>query len=108
MPAVSSLFAALLGFNPLQTMLPHQVLAALPAASAARITGTTFFPQLISGAFHSGLRVIFGVALALCLIAAAASMLRGGKYVHDGDVEISVKRKPAVLSETNTEEVRRS
>ncbi len=61
LPAVSSLFAALLGYNPLGTVIPHQVLAALPAATAAHITSTTFFPQIISAAFQQGLRVIFGV-----------------------------------------------
>jgi MFS family permease len=82
LPAVSSLFAALLGSNPLGTVIPHQVLAALPAATAARITGTTFFPQVISAAFQQGLRVVFGVGLVLSLVAAGASWMRGTKYLH--------------------------
>ena len=83
LPAVSSLFAALLGYNPLGTMIPQQVLAALPAATAAHVTGTEFFPQLISAAFQQGLRVIFGVGFVLCLLAAAASWMRGTKYVYE-------------------------
>jgi MFS family permease len=82
LPAVTSLFAALLGNNPLGTVIPHQVLAALPAATAAHITGTTFFPQIISAAFQHGLRVVFGVGLALSLVAAGASWMRGTKYMH--------------------------
>jgi MFS family permease len=82
LPAVSSLFAALLGSNPLGTVIPHQVLAALPAATAARITGTTFFPQVISAAFQEGLRIVFGVGVVLCLAAAGASWMRGAKYLH--------------------------
>ena len=82
LPAVSSLFAALLGSNPLGTVIPHQVLAALPAATAAHITGTTFFPQIISAAFQQGLRVVFGVGLVLSLVAAGASWMRGTKYLH--------------------------
>jgi MFS family permease len=85
LPAISSLFAALLGYNPLGTAIPHQVLAALPAATAAQITGTTFFPQVISAAFQHGLRVVFGVGMGLSLVAAGASWLRGGKYVHSGE-----------------------
>jgi hypothetical protein len=81
------LFAALLGYNPLGTMIPHGVLAALPAATAARITSTSFFPQLISAAFHQGLRVIFAVGLVLCLIAAGASWMRGTKYMHEEEGE---------------------
>ena len=82
LPAVSSLFAALLGYNPLATLIPHQVLAALPAATAAHITGTEFFPQLISAAFQQGLRVVFSIGLVLCLVAAGASWMRGSKYMH--------------------------
>ena len=87
LPAISSLFAALLGYNPLATLIPHQVLAALPAATVANITGKTFFPQLISAAFQQGLRVVFGIGLVLCLMAAAASWMRGGKYMHQEEGE---------------------
>ena len=87
LPAVSSLFAALLGYNPLGTMIPHQILSALSAATAARITGTSFFPQIISAAFQQGLRVIFAVGLVLCLVAAGASWMRGSKYMHKEEGE---------------------
>ena len=42
-----------------------------------------FFPQLISGPFHSGLVVVFLAAAAMSVIAAVASLFRGGRYVHD-------------------------
>jgi MFS family permease len=99
LPAVSSLFAALLGSNPLGTVIPHQVLAALPTATAARITGTTFFPQVISAAFQEGLRVIFGVGLALCLVAAGASWMRGTKYMHAEEGE-PLRAAPELVSAT--------
>jgi MFS family permease len=97
LPAVSSLFAALLGYNPLGTVIPHQVLAALPAATAARITGTTFFPQIISAAFQQGLRIVFGVGLVLSLVAAGASWMRGTKYMHAEEGE-SLERTPESVS----------
>ena len=47
LPPVSSLFAAVLGVNPLQHLLAaSRVLAALPAAAQQTITGRAFFPGL--------------------------------------------------------------
>lgn len=82
LPPVGSLFAAFLGYNPMRTLLPPQVLAALPPDKASYVTGTTFFPQLISGPFMDGLRIVFFASLLMSLVAAWASWLRGGKYVH--------------------------
>jgi hypothetical protein len=44
--------------------------------------GRSFFPHLISGPFHSALVYAFIFAIVACLIAAVASLLRGGKYHH--------------------------
>jgi MFS family permease len=82
LPPVGSLFAALLGYNPMRTLLPSQVLASMPHAKAAYVTGKTFFPGLISGPFVHGLRIVFTASLLMSLIAAGASWMRGGKYVH--------------------------
>jgi MFS family permease len=81
LPPVSIMFAALLGYNPVQTLLGH-VVSRLPASHAAYLTGHTFFPSLISVPFEHGLAIAFYFAIAACLIAAVASLLRGGKYVH--------------------------
>jgi MFS family permease len=82
LPPVSSLFAALLGVNPIQHLLaPTGVLSGLPAASQQTLIGRQFFPQLISGPFHHGLIVVFAVAAALSALAALASLLRGGRYL---------------------------
>ncbi len=80
LPPVSTLFSALLGYNPMQTLLGTHVLNALPAGQAAVLTGRSFFPQLISSPFHEALVYAFIFAIAACLIAAVASFLRGGKY----------------------------
>jgi MFS family permease len=83
LPPVSSLFAALLGYNPMATLLPPAVLHALPAGQAAILTGKDFFPELISGPFQKGLTIVFATAALMSVIAAAASALRGGRYVHE-------------------------
>ena len=85
LPPVASLFGALLGYNPMATLLPPQVLHALPPAQVQVLTGKTFFPQLISGPFQQGLAVVFIAAAVMAVVAAAASWLRGGRYVHVED-----------------------
>ena len=87
LPPVSSLFAALLGSNPMASLLPPSVLQALPPGQAAILTGKDFFPQLISGPFQRGLTIVFVTAATMAVIAATASALRGGRYVH---VEVPV------------------
>jgi hypothetical protein len=78
LPPVSTLFAAVLGVNPLEHLLtPSGVLGTLPASDRAAITGREFFPHLISEPFHHGLTVVFGVSIALALLAAIASVARG-------------------------------
>src|SRR5437762_153902 len=71
LPPVGSLFAAFLGYNPMRTLLGPG-LAALPHHTVATITGSKFFPGLISGPFITGLRIAFSASLVMCLIAAAA------------------------------------
>lgn len=83
LPPISILFAAFLGYNPIQHLLGPHVLAALPAHDQAVLTGSTFFPTLISEPFRHGLHVAFVFAIAACLIAALASLLRGGRPIHD-------------------------
>jgi MFS family permease len=83
LPPVGYLFAAFLGYNPLKSLLGPHVLASLPAADAARLTGPTFFPSLIAGPFKHGLEVALSFSIVMCLIAAGASWLRGGRYVYE-------------------------
>jgi EmrB/QacA subfamily drug resistance transporter len=80
LPPVSILFAAFLGYNPIQHLLGAHALAALSPGSHAQLTGRSFFPHLISGPFRTGLKEAFAFAIAACLIAAAASLMRGGRY----------------------------
>jgi hypothetical protein len=47
-----------------------------------RLTGQTFFPNLISGPFMHGLLIAFGASIVMLLVAAWASLMRGARYVH--------------------------
>ena len=78
LPPVASLFAAVLGVNPVQHVLAaHGALSSLSAAHQRVLTGRQFFPELLSGPFHQGLTVVLVVATALSALAALASLLRG-------------------------------
>jgi hypothetical protein len=78
LPPVSSLFAALLGVNPVHYLLSqHGALSPLTQANKDLLTGREFFPDLISGPFHDGLVLVFAVSAALGLIAAIVSLMRG-------------------------------
>jgi MFS family permease len=85
LPPASILFAAFLGYNPLQTLLGPDLLQQLSAADRQELIGHTFFPKLISGPFHAGLTEAFVFAAVTCLIAAAASWSRGSRYIHDDE-----------------------
>jgi MFS family permease len=80
---IGALFAEFLGYNPMASLLPPSMLAALPDATRSTILSTSFFPQLLSGPFHDGLQIAFSVCVVLSLGAAAASWLRGPRYIHD-------------------------
>ncbi|WP_229839890.1 MFS transporter [Streptomyces brasiliensis] len=78
LPPVSTLFATFLGNNPISHLLGSSgALDQLTTAQRDALTGHTFFPQLVSGPFHHGLTIVFGVAAGMALISAFASALRG-------------------------------
>jgi hypothetical protein len=84
LPPVATVFAALLGFNPVQHLLASSgVLGTLPAHNVAVLTGNQFFPLLIAGPFHHGLIIVFSAAAAMSLVGATVSLLRGGQFYYD-------------------------
>lgn len=85
LPPVSILFAAFLGYNPIEHLLGPGVLAGLSAHNQSILTGSSFFPDLISAPFRDGLHAAFIFAIVACLIAASASLMRGGHPAHDDD-----------------------
>ena len=79
LPPVSTLFAALLGYNPIETLLGPGVLAQVGPQQAGFLTGRSFFPELISGPFADGLFLALGFAAVCCLVAAIASLFDSAK-----------------------------
>jgi MFS family permease len=94
LPPVASLFAAFLGYNPVEHLLGPHVLNELPHAQAAALTGRSFFPTLMSGPFAEALSTAFTFAAVACLVAAGASWLRGGKYHYSEAEEQAAPRAP--------------
>ena len=84
-PPISILFAAFLGYNPIQHLVGAGALQALPTHAQMLLTGPEFFPHLISAPFRDGLHTAFTFAIVACLVAAAASLLRGGRYHYADD-----------------------
>lgn len=95
-PPVGSLFAAFLGYNPIESILgPTGVLSSLSPANAAALTGKTFFPQLIAEPFHAGLVIVFIAAAIMSVIGAIASLTAGGKYIHEEEPTYALAQEPA-------------
>jgi MFS family permease len=82
LPAVSTLFAAFLGYNPVQHLIGAPVLSHLTSAQQATLTGRSFFPSLIAVPFRAGLHTALDFAIVASLLAAAASWTRGRSTVH--------------------------
>ena len=84
-------------------------LAKLPASHAAYLTGHTFFPSLISAPFPHGLDIAFDFAIAACLVAALASLLRGGRYVHEehgsAESEPTLRSRPAEITASGDDDL---
>ena len=76
LPPIGVLFAAFLGYNPIQQLLGPLV-SHLPASHAGYLIGRQFFPTLITGPFHDGIGIAFGFAIAACVIGAIASAFTG-------------------------------
>jgi hypothetical protein len=77
LPPIGVLFAAFLGYNPMQQLLGPAVLSHVPASHAAYLTGRQFFPSVITTPFHDGIGIAFGFAIACCVLGAVASALTG-------------------------------
>jgi hypothetical protein len=81
-PVVGSLFSSFLGFNPLKSLLVSRSLSHVSEAEWLKLTGKHFFPSLIQSPFHHGLIIVFSVAIAISLLGALFSALRGERYIH--------------------------
>ncbi|MHB8380389.1 MAG: MFS transporter [Acidimicrobiales bacterium] len=106
MPAVGSLFSSFLGFNPLKSLLKTQSATNVTSAQWTTLTGKTFFPNLIESPFHHGLIIVFVMAIALSVVGAVFSALRGTRYIfpqeslakHGGDLAESAGAVPGEMA----------
>nr|WP_319448297.1 MULTISPECIES: MFS transporter [unclassified Mycobacterium] len=80
LPPVGSLFAAFLGYNPIAELLGPSGALHAPGVNADVLTGKTFFPQLITEPFHTGLSVVFIAAAVMMVLGAIASLFSAGRY----------------------------
>jgi MFS family permease len=78
-PPIGTLFASMLGYNPIQKMLSSRpgLTSSLTPEQLHTLTGQGFFPHLISPAFGQGLHYAFTFAIICSIVAAIASLLRG-------------------------------
>ncbi len=85
-PPTGALFAAFLGYNPVQMILaelPLTITATISPATLALLTGVTWFPTTLAHAFMPSLATTFIVGAIISLIAAALCARGGERYVHD-------------------------
>jgi MFS family permease len=81
----SALFSAFLGYNPMQTILaslPQSLTSTLSASTIATLTGSSWFPNAFAPAFMASLKVAIYINAALAFTAAAASVVRGKRYIY--------------------------
>jgi MFS family permease len=93
LPPVSTLFATFLGNNPVQHLLGAGI-DSLPDADAQELTGHEFFPRLVADSFHHGLTIVFSAAALMAVVAAVASLSRGGhqREVPGADADVARTR----------------
>jgi len=87
-PPTTALFAAFLGYNPmgiLLTHLPASATSSLSPRSISVLTSKTWFPTTIAPPFMSALGVAFYFNAGLAIMAAAASALRGKRFVYSAE-----------------------
>ena len=101
LPPVSTVFAAMLGYNPVQNLLaPSGLLHTLPAHNVAVLTGKRFFPTLISGPFHHGLMIVFTAAAIMSLLGALVSWFRGKQFIfHEEPAAVPDNSQEALLAQ---------
>jgi MFS family permease len=93
LPPTGAIFAAFLGYNPMESLLSPAVLNQLSPQAQANLLGTHFFPSIIGAPFMDSLRIVFWFSAVLSLLAAGLSYMRGKRYVYD-EQEASIPTTP--------------
>ena len=81
LPPIGTLFAAFLGYNPIQQLIGSPAAAHVSAQHYDYLTGRSFFPHLITGPFGHGLHLAFFMAAGISFVGAICSALRGSDTV---------------------------
>jgi hypothetical protein len=103
-PPTGALFAAFLGYNPVNAILatiPPATVAAISPATINLLTGTSWFPTTLGNAFMPSLRLSFYIGALLSIIAAFLSAMTGSRFVHEIHGN---SRKPGIAVEKPTDE----
>ncbi len=97
LPPVSTMFAALLGYNPVRNLLaPSGTLSKLSAHNVSVLLGRQFFPNLISAPFHHGLVIVFTAAAIMSVTGALVSLLRGKQFYYEEPAPLTAGPATAV------------
>jgi MFS family permease len=109
-PPTGALFAAFLGYNPVQmilTGLSPSLIASIAPTTITTLTGVVWFPTTLALAFMPSLSLSFYIGACLSFIAALFCALRGDKYVAEIDrvnLKISSSNDPQEASSENVKE----
>ncbi|MDD1702155.1 MAG: MFS transporter [Methanoregula sp.] len=87
-PPTGALFAAFLGYNPVQTILAGlspALLATVAPATLVTLTGVVWFPTTLAQAFMPSLALSFYIGAGISFVAALLCAMRGEKYIEEID-----------------------
>jgi MFS family permease len=107
-PPTSAMFAAFLGYNPMQTILASvspSIVSSLSSSTVAVLTGNSFFPNAFAPAFMASLRSAIYLNAIFAFIAAGASVVRGKRYIYGLQPEDEEPEKSAVKSSKDEQTV---
>jgi hypothetical protein len=108
-PPTTALFAAFLGYNPMGILiahLPKTLTSSLSTQSISVLTSKTWFPTAIAPSFMSALDVAFYFNAGLAIMAAAASAMRGKRFVYTTKRETLAIEVPAATKSSKTTAIR--
>jgi MFS family permease len=94
-PAGTAVFAAVLGYNPIDRLLPPASRSSLSPTVSARITGGQFFARVIASPLSAAMHVTFLVGAVFAFGGLIASALRGprvrGPAIEEGSESVDLR-----------------
>ena len=99
-PPTTALFAAFLGYNPMETLLsqlPANDIASISNSTISTLESSNWFPNAIASSFQGALATAFYVGAILSVIAGAVSLFRGRRYIYTAGQELSDERRISTM-----------